>query len=102
MIDLHFHALPGLDDGPPDLEAAVALVRAAADTGVRAIVATPHVNWEWPNSAQQISDAVRGLRAQLIAESIPVEVFAGAEVALTRAFEMTDGELRKLRLGGGP
>ncbi len=43
MIDLHFHCLPGIDDGPTDWEAAVALCRAAAADGVTTIVATPHV-----------------------------------------------------------
>lgn len=43
MIDLHFHPLPGIDDGPRDWESAVALCRAAAADGVREIVATPHV-----------------------------------------------------------
>ena len=43
MIDLHFHCLPGIDDGPPDWDAAVALCRAAAADGVTTIVATPHV-----------------------------------------------------------
>lgn len=43
MIDLHFHCLPGIDDGPSDWDAAVALCRAAAADGVTTIVATPHV-----------------------------------------------------------
>jgi protein-tyrosine phosphatase len=102
MIDLHFHALPGLDDGPPDLAAAVALVGAAAAEGVEAIVATPHVNWAWHNTAPQIADAVARLGAELAAQSVAVEIHAGAEVALTLAHELGDAELRGLRLGGGP
>ena len=43
MIDLHFHCLPGIDDGPTDWDAAVALCKAAAADGVTTIVATPHV-----------------------------------------------------------
>src|SRR5581483_3921915 len=63
VIDLHFHALPGIDDGPPDLESAVALARTAAGTGATAVVATPHVSWEYPNTARQIADGVRRLNA---------------------------------------
>ena len=43
MIDVHFHCLPGIDDGPADWDQAVALCRAAADEGTTTIVATPHV-----------------------------------------------------------
>ncbi len=43
MLDLHFHCLPGIDDGPEGWEAAVALCQAAAAEGTTAIVATPHV-----------------------------------------------------------
>lgn len=43
MIDLHFHCLPGIDDGPKTFDEAIALCRAAADQGVESIVATPHV-----------------------------------------------------------
>ncbi|HEY1435064.1 MAG TPA: CpsB/CapC family capsule biosynthesis tyrosine phosphatase [Thermoanaerobaculia bacterium] len=48
MIELHFHCLPGVDDGPADWDEAVALCRAAAAEGTTQIVATPHVlraNW---------------------------------------------------------
>ena len=41
MIDVHSHILPGLDDGSPDLEESVAMVRLAAETGTTDIVATP-------------------------------------------------------------
>jgi tyrosine-protein phosphatase YwqE len=43
MIDLHFHCLPGIDDGPRDWNEAVALCRTAAVEGITKIVATPHV-----------------------------------------------------------
>lgn len=50
MIDLHFHCLPGIDDGPDDWDEAVALCRHAAAEGTTTIVATPHVLREgWLN-----------------------------------------------------
>lgn len=102
MIDLHFHALPGIDDGPPDLGAAIALVRAAAEAGTHAIVATPHVSWEYPNDSQAIATGVRALNRELASHGIDVQIHAGAEVALTRAFDLPPAELQALRLGGGP
>ncbi len=50
VIELHFHCLPGLDDGPADWDEAVALCRAAANEGTTRIVATPHVlRGDWIN-----------------------------------------------------
>ena len=43
MIDLHFHCLPGIDDGPQTWDESVELCRAAASEGTTTIVATPHV-----------------------------------------------------------
>lgn len=47
MIDLHCHPLPGVDDGAPDLEMAVAMCRMAAEDGITHLVATPHCNYEY-------------------------------------------------------
>ncbi len=43
MIDIHFHCLPGVDDGPREWDESVALCRMALDEGAETIVATPHV-----------------------------------------------------------
>ena len=52
MIDLHFHCLPGIDDGPTVWEDAVALCRQAAAEGTTHITATPHVLREhWLNES---------------------------------------------------
>lgn len=101
MIDLHFHLLPGIDDGPPDLDASVELARAALATGVDTIVATPHVSLEWPNTPATILTGVRRVQARLNELSIPVRVVPGAEVALSRAMEFSDSQLRSIALAGG-
>jgi protein-tyrosine phosphatase len=50
MIELHFHCLPGIDDGPAAWDEAVAMCRLAAEEGTETIVATPHVLREsWIN-----------------------------------------------------
>jgi protein-tyrosine phosphatase len=103
MIDLHCHILPGLDDGPPDLEGSLALARAQVDAGVQVVAATPHVLAEYPvNDSVTIAAAVAELNVSLQRESIPLEVLSGAEIGLTRAAELDDDELRALGLGGGP
>jgi protein-tyrosine phosphatase len=57
MIDIHFHCLPGIDDGPADWEASAALCRRAAAEGTTTIVATPHVLREgWENEDPRTRD----------------------------------------------
>lgn len=43
MIDIHHHCLPGVDDGPREMAEAVEMCRVAAEEGIEAIIATPHV-----------------------------------------------------------
>ena len=51
MIEIHFHCLPRVDDGPASWNEAVALCRAAAAEGTTRIVATPHVlRGSWANT----------------------------------------------------
>lgn len=103
MVDLHFHLLPDLDDGPSGMPEALALARAAVAAGTTTVVATPHVSWQWPeNDSLRIADRVLLFKRELAAEGITLTVRRGGEVALTRAVDLPAGELRRLGLGGGP
>jgi protein-tyrosine phosphatase len=42
MIDLHCHILPGVDDGPKNLDESLEMVRIFKEAGYRQVVATPH------------------------------------------------------------
>lgn len=79
MIDLHIHVLPGVDDGPADLEEAVAMCRLAAEDGCTTLVVTPHQRCpRWWN------DDPAGLAASLaeVARRLehPLDLRLGAEV----------------------
>lgn len=47
MVDIHCHILPGIDDGPDDLDTALAMAESAIADGVTHVVATPHANAEY-------------------------------------------------------
>jgi protein-tyrosine phosphatase len=102
VIDLHSHVLPGLDDGPPDLDAAVALVRAAEAAGTRAVAATSHVDRTFGLTPAELAAARAALVERLGAEGIAVEVLQGGEIAPERAAELSEADLAALTLGGGP
>lgn len=44
MVDIHFHLLPGLDDGPDTLDLAIEMAKMAKAEGTTHIVATPHAS----------------------------------------------------------
>lgn len=103
MIDLHFHILPGMDDGPTSLEEATDLARAAVAAGSTTVVATPHVSERYPDTTGLgVANAVLMLRRALAAEEITLDVRRGAEVALSSAMALPDAELGRLRFGKGP
>jgi protein-tyrosine phosphatase len=55
MVDIHHHLLPGVDDGPADMETSIAMVEMAVEDGVTHIVATPHANntYEYDRAAHE-------------------------------------------------
>lgn len=60
MIDIHLHALPGIDDGADDLGTAVAMCRQAAEDGCEALVLTPHQRTPtWENTDRAALDDLR-------------------------------------------
>ncbi len=100
VIDLHCHILPGIDDGPDELGASLAMARAAVADGVSVVVATPHVSWNHANGAAQIRAATDELQGAITTAGIPLRVLPGAEVALTRAVDLEPAQLAELHLGG--
>ncbi len=102
MIDLHCHVLPEVDDGPVTLDEALALARAAAGEGTRVLVATPHVSYRYPTSAERMRQGVEQVGAALREEGIPVTIATGAEIALEMLGRLDRTELERLTLGGGP
>lgn len=94
MIDLHVHILPGLDDGPRTMEAALDMARLAAADGVTTVVATPHlfarrvVEMSRLNPAERILAAAVELQERLDEAGVALKVATGCEVPLCQ--EMLD------------
>lgn len=101
MIDLHTHVLPGIDDGPPSVEGSLELARAAAAAGTTTLVATPHITWDLPNTGATVAEGVSALQPRFDEAGIPIQIRTGGELAVSKAVELSDDELRALRLGGG-
>ena len=80
ICDLHTHVLPAVDDGAPEMEYALQMLRNAVASDVELLAVTPHCNrsCEMPN---YLDDALRHrfLQLQQAAKDIPVRLVLGAE-----------------------
>jgi len=81
-VDIHCHCLPGLDDGPADLDAALRLCRALVRDGITTVLATPHQvgKYDTANFAGAVRAAVAVLQRALDREAIPLTVRPGGDV----------------------
>ena len=78
--EIHFHILPGVDDGPATMEESLELARLAVRDGTRTVVATPHVRADFFTDVHELPHRVRELNARLRLEGIPLVVLQGAEL----------------------
>jgi protein-tyrosine phosphatase len=76
-VELHFHLLPGVDDGPSELAGSLALAREAVADGTGVITCTPHAHQV---DFASIPARVRRMQAALDAAGIDLEVRGGAEL----------------------
>jgi len=84
MYDLHNHLIPGVDDGAPDLETALALARLAVADGITHMVCTPHIHaGRYDNTAETIAPAFQRLRGALADQRLPLTISHAAEVRIT-------------------
>lgn len=81
-VDIHCHCLPGLDDGPTNLEEAIALCEALVADGTTTVIATPHQlgRYDRLNSAAEIFATLLDLTRELEARHIPLEIVPGGDV----------------------
>lgn len=97
--EIHFHVLPGLDDGPASMTESVALARAAAAEGTRTIVATPHVHPHFVTEPRTLASLVHEVQARLTEQRIPIEVRCGGELDLAMAPRLSDAQLEAIAQG---
>ena len=87
MIDIHCHILPAADDGAESLEDALAMARMAADSGVTAIIATPHCNLPGAEEknyiSQDLAQRFLDLQREIRNAGIDLALFPGSEVLCT-------------------
>jgi len=83
FIDVHVHILPGIDDGPRNLDESMAMAKAYVNIGVSRIIATPHFipGTAWAAGLDCIADKLRELKELFARKDIPLTIFPGMEIA---------------------
>jgi protein-tyrosine phosphatase len=86
-VDIHSHLLPNIDDGSPDMETSIQLIREMVDLGFRSIITTPHISELYPNDNTIIQQTLNQLKTQLKREQIDIEINVAAEYMVNDVFE---------------
>jgi protein-tyrosine phosphatase len=93
-VDIHAHVLPGIDDGPDELEESIEMAAAAAASGTSTLAATPHLHTGFPDvHVGELADRCQGLRKALQERGVPIEIVAGAEISVDWLVDATDADL---------
>lgn len=84
MFDIHTHVIPNVDDGSPNLETSIAMVKHEISIGVDQIMCTPHhIYHRYEKSVEEISKAFQALKEAVEKEKLPVKLYLGQEICYT-------------------
>lgn len=85
--DIHSHILPGIDDGSPDIDTSLEILRTLSEAGVRKFICTPHVIGDmYRNTPETIHDSLERLQKALRQNGMSIEISAAAEYMLDDHF----------------
>ncbi|MFT3908079.1 MAG: histidinol phosphatase [Ferruginibacter sp.] len=100
VTDMHSHILPGIDDGAPDVETSITLIKGLMEMGVTGSIATPHIIGDlYRNDATTINAALKVLQDELKKQKINFKVSAAAEYMLdSYFFELIDAKTKFLTI----
>ena len=81
--DMHSHLLPGIDDGSPDIETSLMLIKGMMELGYTKLVTTPHIMWDmYKNTSEVVLQKLELVREAVKAEGLSIEINAAAEYFL--------------------
>lgn len=85
--DMHSHILPGIDDGSPDVETSISLLKSLAAAGITKFICTPHIIGDlYRNTPTTINAALETLKKACVVEGLKTELSAAAEYMMDDYF----------------
>ena len=98
--DIHSHLIPGIDDGSPDMDTSILLIKKMQLLGYRKLITTPHVMSDfYKNSSKTILKGLSNLRSELKIQNIRMDISAAAEYYIDFDFEKRIGKEEFLTFG---
>jgi hypothetical protein len=87
MIDFHNHIIPGIDDGSPDSETSLNLIKGLQDLGFTEFIFTPHIIADThPNSPESIKQGFDVLNAVIDQNNVDLKRSFAAEYMMDDIF----------------
>ena len=80
MIDIHTHLIPKIDDGSPDMDASIKLVREMVNIGITDAICTPHFRKPYNETPEVTIERFNQLKAAVSAENLPIKLYLGQEI----------------------
>ena len=86
--DIHSHLIPGIDDGSPDMDSSINMIRRFVDLGYKKIVTTPHVMCDYyKNTPEIILKGLEEVKNEMQKQNINIDISAAAEYNLDDGLE---------------
>ena len=98
--DIHSHFIPGIDDGAPDLETSISLIKKMQELGYKKVITSPHVMSDfYKNTPEIILEGLADVRTELKRQNINMEIETAAEYYIDFDFEQKIGKEKFLTFG---
>ena len=98
MIDIHTHVIPNVDDGSPNLETSINMIKHEIEIGVDTIICTPHhIYHRYEKSVDEIKEKFNLLKQEVERLNLAVTLYLGQEICYTHR-EDTLGLLKEGKL----
>ena len=84
MKDIHTHIIPCVDDGSPNLETSISMIKHEIAIGVDTIICTPHhIYHRYEKTVDEIKKQFDLLKEAVNKENLPVKLYLGQEICYT-------------------
>ena len=84
MTDIHTHIIPNVDDGSPNLETSINMIKHEIEIGVDTIICTPHhIYHRYEKTVEEIKKQFELLQMEVDKLNLPIKLYLGQEICYT-------------------